>query len=341
MRPASGDELAEAARYVARASVEDRDGEGSRDAEGGILQVRGPILPERFIRIGAAKPCRRSAAIDGGSATVLDCGSFVVGAIAAGHAASGDDGRWHTKSRTSLVGASHADKARVYADLFRKAVGSEPIDFPRTLESLVGRARNIAELREAASVVAAAPEGSLVMLDGALWAGLGDFAPLVDRLVKASTERGVRLAGVSKRSMLYHGHRPLVPYLARLGRKTLGDSLWAYPVALADYDGRTFGATYVAHLHPMAQFAFRVDVNPLPGVAADETIAMLASLSDDPGYLGYPYPLARVHNEVAVGDDARSELALGLRRALASAGGDVALVEEFSRNFHDVLDGGV
>jgi hypothetical protein len=340
MRSVVGDELERAARYVARASVEDYGGEGSRDAEGGILQVKGPISPKRFIGIPSVRRCRRAAAIDGGSATILDCGSFAVGAVSVGHAVSDERGSCAAWSSMALINASHADRAEVYREIYTRAAGSAPTDFPRSLDSLVGRARNIAELQEAARVVSEAPEGSLVMIDGALWAGLGDFAPLVDAIARAAQERGVCLAGVSKRSMLYSGHRPLVPYLARLGKRTLGDAMWAYPVALAEHGGRTFGATYVAHLHPMSRFAFRVDVNPLPGVAPDEIVAMLAYFSNDPGYLGYPYPLARVHNEVAIGGDERRELALGLRRALASEGGDVALVEEFASNFHDVLDGG-
>ncbi|MFH0815691.1 MAG: DNA double-strand break repair nuclease NurA [Methanobacteriota archaeon] len=341
MRSVSGDELEAVARYVAKASTENFEGAGGSDAEGGILQVKGPILPERFIPINGPRPCERSAAIDGGSATVLDCGSFVVGAISAGHAISDAHGACRTDSHIRLIGASHADKKSIYREIFSKAMGAEPTDYPKSLDSLVGRLRNIAELEEAAKVVSGAPEGSLVMIDGALWAGLGDFAPLIEKLVKSASQRSVCLAGVSKRSMLYFGYRPLVPYLARLGKKTLGDSLWAYPVALAEYEGRTFGATYVAHLHPMAQFAFRVDVNPMPGFAADETIAMLAGLSDDPGYVGYPYPLARVHNEVAIGEETRRELQMGLKRTLTSSGGDAALIEEFSRNFHDILDGGI
>ncbi len=333
--------MARAAAYVVKASVEDSTDAGGDDAEHGILQVKGPISEDSFVRVVAVRRCEHSAAIDGGSATVLDCGSFVVGAISVGSAVSDSDGRWRASSQTKLVGASHADRNGVYANLFREAVGTEPKDFPRSLDSLIGRARNLAELQEAAKVVSSSPEGALVMLDGALWAGLAEFAPLIDRLVGEALARGVCLAGVSKRSMLYHGHRPLVPYLARLGRNALGDSLWAYPVALADYGGRTFGATYVAHLHPRARFAFRVDVNPLPGAAADDIVAMLASLSDDPGYLGYPYPLARAHNEVVISGEAKAEMALGIRRALGAAGGDASLVEEFANNFHDVLDGGV
>jgi hypothetical protein len=335
------DDIAKAAAYVAKASVEDSSDSGDDDAEHGILQVKGPISQDKFVRIPAAKACAHSAAIDGGSATVLDCGSFVVGAITVGSAVSDGESRWRATSRTMLVSASRADMKGIYSRIFRDAAGEEPKDFPRSLDSLIGRARNLAELREAAKAVASSPEGALVTIDGALWAGLADFAPLIDRLVNESVSRGVCLAGVSKRSMLYHGHRPLVPYLARLGRSAVGDALWAYPVALADYGGRTFGATYVAHLHPRAQFAFRVDINPLPSFAADDIVAMLASLSDDPGYLGYPYPLARVHNEVAISGEEKAEMALGIRRALGAAGGDVSLVEEFASNFHDILDGGI
>jgi hypothetical protein len=333
-------EVSIAARYVARVATEELEG-GSADPERGILQVRGPVSTSRFIDLGEPRACPNSCAVDGGSTIVLDCGSFVVGAVSVGHVVAGEAGSiLEARSELRLITASQADKASAYRELFRNLMGAEPTDQPSTLESLVSRVRNLLELREAGELVAKVTEGTIVMIDGALWAGLRDLAPLIERTARTAAERGVCLMGVSKRSMLYAGHRPLVPYLSRLGRKALGERLWAYPVDLREYEDRVFGATYVAHLHPVSRFSFRVDVNPTPSVGATGALAMLASLSDDPGYLGYPYPLARVHNEVAISGELRGELERSLKRALASEGADVSLIEDYASDFHRILDGG-
>jgi len=341
MRDVGAEELSRAARYVVGASVAELEGNGSSDAERGILQVKGKISTEKFVAIDVGVKCTAATAIDGGSAIVLDCGSFVVGALTVGHVVADAKGSvLSSSSSLTLLPASHADKDSVYAEIFHKALGKEPPDTPSTLESLVGRARNIAELLEAEKVLATMPKGSILMIDGSLWAGTPGLAPLIERVAKAAEARGVCLTGVSKRSMLYSGHRPLVPYLARLGRKTMGDSCWAYPVNLEEYVGKLFGVTYVARLHPKADFAFRIDILPVKEITSGDALSILASLSDDPGYLGYPYPLARVHNEVAIGEETRGELEVELMRAISGHGGDVRLIEEFVQDFHDVLDGG-
>jgi len=341
MRGVGAEEISRAARYVVGASSKEFDGPGSSDAERGILQVRERISPKKFMPVDAGKACASAAAVDGGSAIIIDCGSFVVGALSVGHVIA--DGKGAVKSCQSnirILPVSHADKNSVYASIFKSVLGCEPPDSPSTLESLVGRARNIEELLEAEELLGELPKGSLLMIDGSLWAGTPGLAPLVERIADLAERRGVCLAGVSKRSMLYTGHRPLVPYLARLGRKEMGRSCWAYPVNLEEYAGKLFGVTYVARLHPMADFAFRIDVLPVPDIPAGDALSMLSSLSDDPGYLGYPYPLARVHNEVAITEESRGEIEAELMRAVESEGGDIQLIQEFVQDFHDILDGG-
>ncbi|MEW5937669.1 MAG: DNA double-strand break repair nuclease NurA [Candidatus Thermoplasmatota archaeon] len=335
------EEIESAVRYLGTAAFEDADSEGASDLERGVLQVKGKITPEHFFGIEDAKDCGMAAAVDGSSAVVLDCCSFLVGAMTAGHALVRDGMVIDTKVRpVRLLPVSYLHRDAIYARLFSEALGSDPPDVPDTLEALVGRARTLAEWLEAEAVLQRLFEGGLLIMDGSLWAGMPGIAPLIKRIADAAMEAGIAMVGVSKRSMLYTGHRPIVPLLARLGRKVMGDRCWFYPLDLKEYAERLFGATYIAHLHPMAHHAFRVDILPTTELAAEDVLERLVSLSNDPGYLGYPYPLARVHNEVVISRDMASEISLYLKRGLAASGGEIELLERYEEDFHTVLGRG-
>jgi len=335
----SDDAVRGAARYVCAAAVKDFDAAGTVDSERGVLQVRERISKDKFIPLGRGKG-RAAAAVDGGSAIVMDCGSFIVGAITAGHVLF--DGRKATAhvQPLRLLPVSQIDKPCVYDEIFKEALSVAPPDAPESLESLIGRARNLAEWLDAERAIDSLPKGSLLLIDGSLWAGTPGIRPLVARVADAAQKQGICLAGVSKQSKLYTGYRPLVPALARLGRRELGEACWAYPVDLKEYADRQFGETFVTHLHPMAEFAFRIDIRKTSDISCQDALESLVALSDDPGYLGYPYPLARVHNEVALGGELCAELEVALKRAISAEGGELGAVEEYGRDFHKVLDGG-
>ncbi|MBI5000485.1 MAG: DNA double-strand break repair nuclease NurA [Euryarchaeota archaeon] len=333
------DEVRAAARYVSTAAAQDFDAAGGIDHERGVLQVRERISKGKFIPLQRGQ-ARTAAAVDGGSAIVMDCGSFVVGAITAGHVTMERGKATAHVQPLRLLPVSQIDKPCVYDEIFKEALYAAPPDAPESLESLVGRARNLAEWLDAERAIAALDKGSLLLIDGSLWAGTPGIRPLVARVADAAQKKGICLAGVSKQSKLYTGYRPLVPALARLGKREFGEACWAYPIDLTEYADRQFGETFVAHLHPMADFAFRVDVCPAPGRSCQDALESLVALSNDPGYLGYPYPLARVHNEVALGGELCTELEVSLKRAISTEGGELGAIEEYGRDFHKVLDGG-
>ncbi|MEA3136941.1 MAG: hypothetical protein QOC71_1222, partial [Thermoplasmata archaeon] len=88
---------------------------------------------------------------------------------------------------------------------------------------------------------------------------------------------------------------------------------------------------HVAKLHRASQHAFRIDADA-------DVLPLLASLSNDAAYTGYPYPLAVAHNRVALTGahvrDLKARLDLELRRKGAVAAG-------LARDFHAVLDANV
>jgi hypothetical protein len=94
---------------------------------------------------------------------------------------------------------------------------------------------------------------------------------------------------------------------------------------------------YVARLARSGAYAFRVDA--VRGRREpQELFAVLAGLSDDPAFLGYPYPLARVHQEVALPGHLLADLRRDLREAFLREGLSEDDVDLVMRDFHLTLN---
>lgn len=184
-------------------------------------------------------------------------------------------------------------------------------------EGLAVALRERAETAALRATVEAAPAGALVLADGALHGLPGEQQDTANALRELAFQRGVSLVGVAKRSGLERDGVALVPALHALRP----EGRWAVHVG----DG-----TFVARLHAAASMPFRVDARTVADVAR------LLPLCRDAAYPGYPYPLAKVHNQVAFTAGAVAELKAGLERALRQDGGSAAL--HAVADFHDVLD---
>lgn len=248
-----------------------------------------------------AHPPGAVVAVDGSHAVLVDNGAVWVVA--------------HRASALPWPGAAAPVQATVTAatpDEAVRLVGRTPFGAEGFAAALRERAELVA-LREA---VAGAAPGTLVLADGALRGLPPEIQRDVDPVLRLARERGVELVGVSKRSGIDHDGVALVPSLHASGPP----GRWAVQVR----DG-----VFVARLHPDAPCAFRVDAASL------DAVGRLAELARDAAYVGYPYPLAKVHNQVAFTAGALAELRAGLERALRQAGpAGVRAVADF----HDVLD---
>ncbi|MEK6975317.1 MAG: DNA double-strand break repair nuclease NurA [Candidatus Thermoplasmatota archaeon] len=176
--------------------------------------------------------------------------------------------------------------------------------------------RERAEARALRDAIAAAPAGLLVLADGALRGLPPDAQGEMDAARRLAADRSVTLVGVSKRSGLERDGVALVPALHAAGPP----GRWAAAVG---------EGVWVARLHAAAPCAFRIDADDVADVAR------LVDLARDAAYVGYPYPLAKAHNQVAFTAGAVAELKGGLERALRKSGGAaLAAVADF----HDTLD---
>ena len=97
------------------------------------------------------------------------------------------------------------------------------------------------------------------------------------------------------------------------------------------------GDIFVAHLAPTAAYAFRVDVARGPA-SPEQVLGRLASLSDDPAFVGYPYPLARAHQAARVTGYDVADVRRSFREALTRGGMAEDDVELLFQDFHEVLN---
>jgi hypothetical protein len=277
-------------------------------------------------------------AVDGGSCTVADGRSFQVAAYrAAGVRFAADRTTDVERPQLDVRAVSPEEMQRLARETLTELCGSEPErlpDLPRPVDAL----REWAE-REVGRTIREAEPGDLVLVDGSLHGG-----PLVPQEVVRSVHeeavaREVSLAGVVKSSTLYWGRNaPLVPLLKRRGDRELGDARWSAKISTDPVFGRLYvGDIFVAHLAPTATYAFRVDVarGPAP---AEEVLARLASLSDDPAFVGYPYPLARAHQAARVTGYDVADIRRAFRQALSRGGMGEDVVELLFQDFHEVLN---
>ncbi len=307
--------------------------------EAGVIEVAGGISAENFQQF-ARSDSSPVMAVDGGSSTILDAGSFIVAGIRVGSALYRD--------RKFIPGTSHemhllhlsmGELADAYSIFYAKTVGGEPPDSPRGLDEAVGRIRTLMEWDYLECAISSGLEaGTVLAFDGALWAGIKGMGAMLERIISTARDSGIVLCGISKKSMLTHLSKPLIPVVQMAGESVLPGKMWHYPVDASGYGDRIFGQVHVAKLHPDSRYVFRVDLSLPEGVTAEEALGKLAYHANDPTYAGYPYPLARAHNDVAFSRSEVEDLRNMMRSRAIRAGMDPAEWQMTFQNFHDVLD---
>jgi hypothetical protein len=285
-----------------------------------------------------------AAAIDGGSACLINGRSFWVIVYRAGTI-------WHRDRVTvgedaaalTIEALTQTDAKGRYA----QALAAAGVVRERELSDLGGVVDVLRELAEWARVreaVERAAPGDLVLVDGSLHPGAFLPAALVVPIHELALEQGVDLVGVTKSSKLRWGrYAPLVLRVRRRAEAELGpDARWFLRVTgdpeQGDPDAGTWRSeVFVARLASRGAYAFRVDAvrghrDP------EELFAVLAGLSDDPAFLGYPYPLARVHQLVSLSGHLLADLRRDLRSAFLREGLPSDDIDLVMRDFHLTLN---
>jgi hypothetical protein len=276
-----------------------------------LLGAQPPALlaPARFVPLALPTEPGPSpvVAVDGSHAVLADNGAVWV--VATRCAAT----PWPGPSSPAEpeLHAAPAASAQAQVDAAYARHGLEP---PRTATALAWAEawRALREHEAALRAIAAAPAGTLLLVDGALTGMPPLPQAMADRIQTTALRHGLRIVGVSKRSAL----SAVVPLHAA------GQSgPWHVEVE---------PGVHVARLHALAPHAFRVDAQDPAWVAT------LVPLARDAAYVGYPYPLAVAHNRVALTGGAVAELKARLAMVARSEAGPAAA--RLLADFHETLD---
>lgn len=280
-----------------------------------------------------SRPVGRVASVDGGSAPVLAGHGFVVGAVRAA-ALVVDSGEPKAATlpppRLDLLpegGAAGVARRRV--EELGGVLRSPPRDPARALDAI----REAEEWHAGRESLAALRSGDLLLLDGALRSEVGLLPTFLDE----AWALGVTLAAVAKRTSATVAGAPLLPAALQAGRRAFPGRPWACEItpAVAEPGARSFAAL----LEAGAGRCFRIDLDER---VADPhaALGMLLPLCRDPGYPGYPAPLAMAHNRVAFTEAETQDLAARLREGALRSGVAPEAWDACFEDFHEVLDRG-
>lgn len=343
-------ELRESARFIREALGEKPAyiEVASGDEEGEPLKIDKDIDESSFTPLDGEdifqleKP-PRIAAIDGGSATIVNGHSFTVDTYRTGYLIF--QNRTLVKEyieSPAIITVSLGNLKDVFVPIYHNLVGTSPEELPH-FDRAVDRIRTLKEWSLAERLIDELGKGDLILVDGSLRSSVSLPYIMLERIAKKAAKKGIRLIGVTKASTLYWGeHSPLIPVIHRLGERAYANQNWFCPISNAKNqpatDTRWFGHIYVAKLSPKSNFAFRVDINRFDEEKPTTIMATLTGASQDPAYMGYPYPLAAIHNRVRIEPSMIEDFYYRLQSLALEEGVDMRDWETLFAHFHELLD---
>ncbi len=288
---------------------------------------------------------RTVAAVDGSSAVVLDAGSFLIGAVRVATVVYDTPSSFSEPevSETEIIFLDRENYRDIYSSEYEAAYGIAPPSVPDSFADIIQRIRSMREMRAASSLMRSVGPGGILMTDGALKADVDTPDEFFRSLAGEVDDLGVTLLGISKRSALSFARLPLMALLRRKGAELFPDSEWCCYLGESSLTTEhQLGAIHLARLNRLSDYVFRIDAYPEDRLLPESgVLAMLSRYSADPSYLGYPFPLAQVHNASIIRRSEAALLAHRIEEEAVARGMSPGEWEGLFMNFHDVLDRGV
>ena len=295
-----------------------------------------------FHIIKEEEPRGRVAAVDGGSATVVKGRSFLIGVYRVGSVVYQRGKRIDQKIiPLKLEIISLANLSPMYRSAYGDLVGEEPSEAPG-IEKMLDRLRLFSEWKMAQKLLDELESGDILLIDGSLKASIAPPYNFMLQFTRKAKDKGIHLVGVTKTSTLYWGDKsPLIPAVVKAGERFCPSSKWFCQISdekLHTTGSSYLGKIYVAKLKASSDFAFRIDVNRFDSVDPNLIFCILSYLSNDPAFLGYPYPLAAVHNISRITLSEIEDIRYKLQSRAFEKGITVSDWDLLFTDFHEVLN---
>ncbi len=273
----------------------------------------------------------RVAAVDGSSGIAEPMGGMYLGLTRAGYVIYSGERERKDVSPMNVFQIGFHNSEEIYRKKYREIFDKEPAEIGETdPKYMVQRIRTLEEYECAFRALEKLREGDILLVDGALRGDRHTPDIAIKILSERAQDKGVSVAGISKNSGMSMSGLPLIPMIESEAEKS-GLKRWFTPIS-----GRISGGKeeiYAVKYNPKGESAFRTDLISLE--RAEDVFGKIAWYCSDVAYLGYPYPLADIHNEVIIRGGAVEDIS---SRFYFEAVRNGIMMPE---NFHRKLDRGV
>ncbi len=175
---------------------------------------------------------------------------------------------------------------------------------------LVDELRWLAEWRLIDGVIHSAEAGSLVLIDGSLRCNPAFDMKFQRGILAWAAEHEIHIAAITKQSSLSLSQNLPID-LKSDGGEVVADRFPKWYRQLnrpLPASSGWLGNIFLAGLHPDADKPYRVDINRHDETNTEKIFSMIATVSDDIEFCGYPYPLAAAHRLARIDNLFRQEL---------------------------------
>jgi hypothetical protein len=329
-----------------------------------------PFPPASFVPIKDVEPSMRTAFVDGGNQEIIGAPNFSVQInrvyfnifkgrerilprslprkveFYSGTTASyRDDGIFYDTSVFPLKAEFQGlvpDQPLSFSSLDRTVtVGTQRAD----ISHVASIARRFAEWEFAKHVIEKElEEGDMIVHDGSLQTSLTNEYKYMARAIKATVEKGVVFAGISKTSTLFTTTGlSLLGAVQKLAEDHSVKGPWCLPIAkVANVLHNAF--IYVIKLHESARYVFRYEIYGEQARRMSEedfcrVTSALASNSKDISFPGYPYGLIDADSFARVSGDEIDAYTVPLMSEISRLGKWKKISRHIcSSNAHGLLD---
>jgi len=273
----------------------------------------------------------RVAAVDGSSGIAEPFAGLYLGVVRAGYVLYSGKREKKEISPLEIFQIGFHNSKEIYAEKYSEIFGEKPPEMSETEPKyMVQRIRTLEEYKYAFKALRDLGEGDILLIDGALRGDRHTPDIAIKMLSEMAQDKGVSVVGISKNSGLLSSGMPLIPMMDYEAEKK-GLGRW-----YARISGRISGGKeeiYVVRYDKLGESAFRTDIISLE--SAKTVFGKISGYCQDIAYLGYPYPLADVHNEVIIRSGTVEDISLKFWFETVKKGLNVV------ENFHRKLDRGV
>ncbi|NIR63699.1 MAG: DNA double-strand break repair nuclease NurA [candidate division Zixibacteria bacterium] len=279
-----------------------------------------------------------AGAVDGGQGTIIRNNVFQAGVYRAGYVKFRKRGRVEEYSEPLLmVNLTRENYAEIYEQQFFDSHGKYPSQVP-AFPDILGALRRLAEEKAIFKCIENLEAGDMLLLDGSLYSDNHGF---LNELIEKAASREIDIVSVAKASgLLWRGGANLAAVIKSRGDELHQKKSWYAPVGRVGQDRNKnwIGNIFIAKLNPHSDLAFRIDLSKVSKRKPFEIFAQLSELATDPFFLGYPYPLAAVHQMVRLSEDELYGFMLRLQSIALQKGIEQSRWDLLFADYHRILN---